>query len=254
MIERFSSNFMNPPKVIWLKDLKMVSGCIGCLKCSMNLHCVFTERDGHRALLDEDVVGSDILVMASDITNCYLTPAWQQFFTRLFSNGHVPYFSHMQVGFLFSGPYTNYPYIREIFEGFIGYARNGIYDYLSDECADQKELEEHLDRMAQVLLADSERRYFPAPKFQAISAQKLFRDEIFDQLRVVFQNDHRYFKKHGMYDFPTKKLGKRLVMTMLSWLLRIPGIRQRFYTKEMIPGMLRPYEKVLRPMRRAREA
>jgi multimeric flavodoxin WrbA len=246
MIERFQSNFETKPQIVWLKSLNMVSGCMGCLKCAMDLKCVFTDKDGHRELMESTLKDADIIVMASDISNCFLSSTWQSFFTRFFYNGHVPLIKNIHIGFIFSGPLSYYPYIREIFEGFFGHSNNGIYDYLSDECENGSDLEAQLDRMAITLLEDSENGYIEPPKFQAVSAHKIFRDEIYDRLGVIFQNDHKYYKKNGLYDFPTKRYGKRLINKFLYCILNIPGLKKRAYTKELIPGMLRPFKKELK--------
>ena len=45
-----------------------------------------------------------------------------------------------------------------------------------------------LDEMAAELMEESRSGYVEPARFQAVSAQKIFRDEIFDHLRVVFQH------------------------------------------------------------------
>ncbi len=252
MIDRFSSNFVQPPRVVWLESLGLVSGCTGCLACAMDLRCVFTEKDGHRRFVDEELTTADIVVFASDIDTCFFTSRWQAFLTRLFFNGHVPLIKGKQMGVLASGPLSDYPHIRSVFDGFMGYSGNHLLDYVSDEAGEPHTVGRELDNLATALLEAKNAAYFPPPRFDAVSAHKLFRDEIFSHLGVVFQHDHQYFCKNGLYDFPTAQLGRRVLNRFLYLLLKTPGLRRRFYTREMVPGMVRPYSKVLERARLGR--
>ncbi len=72
---------------------------------------------------------------------------------------------------------------------------------------------------------------------------KIFRDDIWSELRVVFRADHRAYKRLGFYDFPQRRIGHRVLMG-LAWLITgLPGIRTRF------PSMIRT--QMIVPMRRA---
>ena len=61
----------------------------------------------------------------------------------------------------------------------------------------------------------------------------------------VFQADHRYYRKHGFYDFPQRALGRRLLNPLISLLFRVPGIRRRFDAM-VKTKMVEPYGKVLK--------
>ncbi len=73
---------------------------------------------------------------------------------------------------------------------------------------------------------------------------KIFRDDIWGQLRLVFRADHRAYGRLGIYDFPQKRLGRRILIGLGCLLTGLPGIRKRF--PAMIKkGMLWPYRRVL---------
>ena len=79
--------------------------------------------------------------------------------------------------------------------------------------------------------------------FLGVAGMKIFRDDIWSDLRVVFRADHRAYRRRGYYDFPQRKVGHQLVM-VLAWLLTgLPGIRSRF------PSMIRT--QMIVPMQRA---
>ena len=73
---------------------------------------------------------------------------------------------------------------------------------------------------------------------------KIFRDEVWGGLRIVFRADHKAYKRLGVYDFPQKRVGRR-ILVFLGWLVTgLPGIRRRL--PGMIKGqMIRPYRKIL---------
>ena len=56
--------------------------------------------------------------------------------------------------------------------------------------------------------------------------------------------DHKYYKKHGVYDFPQKQRGKMILMCFLGSLVRNPKIKVKMGNK-FNEGMVSPYKKVL---------
>ena len=64
-------------------------------------------------------------------------------------------------------------------------------------------------------------------------------------MRIIFEEDYRYFKKTGRFDFPQKKLSNRTVVPFLAALLKIPPVR-RVFEREMKRGMIMSLVKVVR--------
>jgi hypothetical protein len=77
-----------------------------------------------------------------------------------------------------------------------------------------------------------------------VAGTKLFRDAVFDKLRIVFQADHKYYKKHGFYDFPLKKYKWRLINSAIVSLTKIPFLRREF-VRRMTVEMIKPFGRVL---------
>jgi hypothetical protein len=71
---------------------------------------------------------------------------------------------------------------------------------------------------------------------------KIFRDEVFGMLGMVFRADDRYYQKNGLYDFPQKKRGLRLQNFVITSLQAFPSFRKGFY-KNLKRGMLQPLKK-----------
>ena len=84
----------------------------------------------------------------------------------------------------------------------------------------------------------------PPSTFLGLGGRLLFRDEVYGSLRMVFQADHRFYRKHGWYNFPQKKIGLRLLNPILSLLFRIPAIRRSFDEK-VKTEMIKPLEEVV---------
>jgi hypothetical protein len=101
-----------------------------------------------------------------------------------------------------------------------------------------------LDGLAHRLVACAETGYIGPPTFLGVAGRKLFRDEIWASLRFVFHADHRYYKRHGLYDFPKRSLKTRLTNAVVQLLVRIPRFRKEFL-KRIKSEMVKPLEKLL---------
>ena len=63
--------------------------------------------------------------------------------------------------------------------------------------------------------------------FLGISGIKIFRDDIWGRLRMVFPADHNAYKQLGFYKtFPQRDLRQRLMNLVILPLLSIPKIRK----------------------------
>ena len=56
--------------------------------------------------------------------------------------------------------------------------------------------------------------------------------------------DHRFYKAHGLYDFPQKKKGTVFKMYLVGTLLSSPKIKAKM-GNSLNEGMIAPYKKVL---------
>ena len=64
-------------------------------------------------------------------------------------------------------------------------------------------------------------------------------------IRAAFQADYRYYREHGMFDFPQADLRTRLMNMVLTPLVRIPSFRKRMFA-DLKKYMVQPFEPVLR--------
>ena len=77
-----------------------------------------------------------------------------------------------------------------------------------------------------------------------MAGMKLFRDEVFSELRFVFQEDHKYYRKHGIYNFPQKRIAFRLIIAALVLLSKIPPLRKKIRDR-LSQGMTGGFQKII---------
>lgn len=83
-----------------------------------------------------------------------------------------------------------------------------------------------------------------APKsFYGVGGTKIFRDLVY-LMQGIMQADHKFYKAHGIYDFPQKKRGMIFAMKALGLLMRSEAVQKKM-KGEMTKYMLLPYEKVI---------
>ena len=59
-----------------------------------------------------------------------------------------------------------------------------------------------------------------------VGAGKIFRDEIWGNLRFIFQADYRYYKNNGMMDFPQSKINTRIMHPFIP-LMKLNSIKKQ---------------------------
>lgn len=78
-----------------------------------------------------------------------------------------------------------------------------------------------------------------------MGGRKIFRDDIWGRLRFVFQADNRFYREHGMYDFPQKDLKTRIRKSKMMLLTKIPVVKKEFI-KKLKSEMIKPHQKILK--------
>ncbi|MGA9403858.1 MAG: NAD(P)H-dependent oxidoreductase [Methanoregula sp.] len=242
MTDRLYKTFSGSVEMINLHDINMKGGCLGCCQCGYDNTCVYT--DGYIDFFRNKLLPADIIIMAGSVHDRYLSSTWKQFFDRSFFRGHIPNFKGKQIGFVIAGPLHQVPALKE---ALTAWADNGGCNtqFVTDEVSGSGELDLLLDAMAARLLQCAEAGYIPPHTFYAVGGHKIFRDNIYGGMRIAFQADYRYYKEHGMFDFPQADLKTRLFNALLIPLLRIPGFRKKVFA-DMKYHMVQPFESVLK--------
>lgn len=232
MVNRFVQSFNpeNNVEVVQLDDIDIKGGCLGCMRCGYDYNCQY--KDGFADFYNNQVRTSDIIIFAGSVKGRFLSSKWKTFYDRAFFWNHTPSLVGKQIGYIISGPLSQTPNLIQYLEA-SSFARqdSNHVDIITDESEDSLEIDNLLQNFAERLLRFSEQNYIKPKNFLGVGGHKIFRDDIWGRLRMIWQADHRYFKEHGKYDFPQKKYGIRIATAVMMLLTKIPKFRKKFYNK-----------------------
>jgi len=242
MVRQMATLYGGSATVADIRDSMMKGGCLGCCRCAFDNTCVY--RDGFFEFWEKYVVPADILIMAGTIQDRYLSATWKQWNDRSFFNGHVPALKGKQVGYLVEGPLAHVQNLREVLEARAVIGGANLVGIVTSEPENPREIDAALSALAERSVRLANQGYFTTETFPAIAGRKLFRDEIWAQMRAIFQADDRYYRSHGYYDFPTKNYLQRIGTRAFSLFLCVPGVRKKV-EKDMVSYMVRPLQEVM---------
>jgi multimeric flavodoxin WrbA len=245
MVENLQKTFSPAAEVVQLKDVDIKGGCLGCMQCGIDNVCVYEGKDGFIDFFNQKIKTADILFFAGSIHDRYLSSLWKCFFDRSFFNGHIPVLRDKQIGYVISGPFSQLYNLREILEAHVGMQHSNLVGFVSDDMGSAAEINTALQIVASNAVMYSKLAYIKPRTFYQVAGTKLFRDAVWSRLRPVFQADHKYYKKHGFYNFPQKNYKWRLINSSIVLLTKIPFMRREFM-KRMKVEMIRPFTNVLK--------
>lgn len=245
MIERFKASFSGNIETINLYDLDIKGACLGCLECAYDNKCVYEDQDEFIDFYKTTIKTADILVWAGTITDRYLSARWKTYFDRSFFSGHAPSISGKQVGFLISGPLSQVPNLRQALEGYLEVQHAHPVGFVTDESCDSLEIDHMLQTMGKHLVEFAENGYIKPPTFLGVGGNKIFRDDIYGQLRFPFRADHLAYKKLGVYDFPQKDYKNRIQNTIMLLMSKLPAFRKEV-NRRIKEEMIKPLQKQLK--------
>jgi len=245
MIERFRNSFVEDVTVINLHQIDIKGGCLGCLQCGYDYQCAYGDQDEYVQFYKDHVKPADILLFAGTIQDRYLSSRWKMFFDRSFFNTHTPSLTGKQVGFILSGPLRQISNLRQILEAYTEWQQANLVDIITDEEEDSKVLDTRLQHLAERVVHLAEKHYIKPKTFLSVGGMKIFRDDVWGKLRFPFQADHRFYKKHRVYDFPHKNYKARIMNAVLILLTKIPSMRKEIYRKKMKEEMVKPFQKIV---------
>jgi len=228
MIQALAGNFKTPVEIINLMDIDIKGGCLGCCKCGLDNVCEYEGKDGYIEFYNEKIKKADIVVYAGAIFDRYLSSRWKMFFDRSFFNTHMPTLQGKQIAFLISGPLGQNQNLRQILESYGDFQEANTAGIVTDESGDSAHIDALIAELAGTVVRPLENRMARPLNFLGVGGRKVFRDEVYGQLRFVFQADYRYYKKHGYFDFPQKNHKVRRLNYFMMLLTKIPPVRKKF--------------------------
>jgi len=230
MVNRFIDATDNRAELIDISGVDF-KPCTGCCRCALDNRCMFGD-DAFVKLHRDRVQSADVIVLAGEMKDRYLSSTWKKFLDRSFYMGHTPSIAGRQVGFIISGQLRNNHNLRELLTTWVELQDSSLVDIVTDE----HDVDRALDDLVRGLEYGRMSDYISPRTFRQVGGFKLFRDYIWGELRPIFQADHRYYRKHGLYDFPQKSIRIRLMNLILPPILRIPPVKRKML--QMMPGAM----------------
>lgn len=244
MLTRFVDGIDGDVEVVHLESLDIKGGCIGCLHCGYDNTCAYEGKDGFIDFYNQKVRSADIIVFAGTIRDRFLSARWKTYFDRAFFNTHIPTLIGKQIGFLISGPLMQISNLREILAAYCEWQQTNLVDIVTDEYGDSAAIDALIQGLAERLIWSAGRNYLKPMTFRGVGGMKIFRDEVWGNLRFVFQADHRYYRRQGFYDFPQKNFKTRRLNFLMILLTKIPSFRKVF-VKTINDKMIKPLQYVV---------
>jgi len=237
MIERFRAVLKYKSRVVNISEYPFRGGCLGCFNCAATGKCVY--KDGFDDFLRNSIQTADAIIYAFTIRDHSMGPVFKTYDDRQFCNGHRTVTMGRPTGYLISGNYPAEANLRTIIEGRSEVGGN----FLAGVACDETDPDTEIDRLAARLDYAISHKYVQPSNFYGVGGMKIFRDLIW-LMRGMMKADHRFYKKHGLYDFPQKKKVTALKMYLVGALISSPRLKAKMGNK-MNEGMIAPYKKVL---------
>lgn len=236
MIQDFRDQYPHDSRVVNLNEYPFRGGCLGCFHCAVSGKCVYT--DGFDDFLRQEIQGGSAIVYAFRIQDHSMGSRMKLYDDRQFCNGHRTVTSGMPMGYLIRGDLEAEPNLNMIIQGRADVGGN----FLAGVAVDAR----GVSNLAKELDYALETKLTQPAMFLGVGGMKIFRDLIYT-MQGMMQADHKFYKEHGIYDFPQKQVGTILKMKLVGALLSNPKVMEKAGSK-MTEGMLMPYTKLFRKL------
>ena len=243
MIEDFRAALPCERRVVNIRHFPFDGGCLGCFGCAITGKCVY--KDGFDEFLRNTIQTADGFVYAFTISDHYTHSSFKCFDDRQFCNGHRTVTHSIPIGYLISGDYRYESNLRMIVEGRAEVGGN----YLAGVATDEEKTAEGIRSLAENLTFAMEHHLSRPANFYGVGGMKIFRDLIY-MMQGLMKADHKFYKEHGIYDFPQKQKKRIWQMRLVGALMAIPSVQKKAKGK-MTEAMVAPYEKVINELKKS---
>lgn len=237
MIADFRASLPCKSRVVNIREFSFGGGCLGCFGCAITGKCVY--KDGFDEFLRKTIQTADGFVYAFAISDHYTHSSFKCFDDRQFCNGHRTVTHGTPIAYLIRGDYRYESNLRMIVEGRAEVGGN----YLCGVATDEADTAADIRALAGNLAFAMDNHLTRPANFYGVGGMKIFRDLIY-VMQGLMKADHKFYKQHGIYDFPQKQRARIWQMRLVGALLAIPAVQKQAKGK-MTEAMIGPYEKVV---------
>lgn len=239
MVSQMASSFSGEVTTCHLDDIGMKGGCLGCVQCAFDNQCVYT--DNFCSFWKNQVEPADIIVYAGTIRDRYLSAQWKQFFDRSFFLGHIPRFRGKQQILMVEGPLVQVPGLLENLSCLL--SGGNLIDIITDEPDESERIDALIRSAAERAVKFARSGFIRPPVFPSVAGRIILRDAVWGDLRPIFRADHRYYKSHGLYDFPQYQYRKRISRFFFSLFMSLRPVQKKV-KPAMKDHMIQPFSRV----------
>lgn len=237
MIVDFRAALPFRSRVVNLREFPFSGGCLGCFGCAITGKCV--HKDGFDEFLRTEIQKADAFVYAFTISDHYTHSSFKCFDDRQFCNGHRTVTHGTPIAYLISGDYQYESNLRMIVE-----ARSEVGgNYLCGVATDEGNTKADIQTLADSLSFAIKKKLSRPANFYGVGGMKIFRDLIYI-MQGMMKADHKYYKTHGIYDFPQKQKKRILQMKLVGAMISIPSVQKKM-KGQMSQYIIGPYQKVV---------
>ncbi len=237
MLERFVNVSPYPCKVINLREFPFSGGCLGCFHCASDGTCVY--KDGFDDYLRSNIQNSCATVYAFTIKDHSMGSRFKMYDDRQFCNGHRTVTMGKPVGYIINGQLSTEPNLQMLIKARAQVGGN----YLTRIACNEGDIDREINALAAELQYAVENDYQQPADFYGVGGMKIFRDLIY-MMQGLMREDHRFYKKHGFYDFPQKRAGMIAGMYLVGGMMNNKKLATKIGAN-MTRGMLVPYKSVI---------
>ncbi len=237
MIAAFRAALPFESRVVNLREFPFSGGSLGCFGCAVTGKCVY--KDGFDEFLQTKIQSADAFVYAFTISDHYTHSSFKCYDDRQFCNGHRTVTHGTPIAYLISGDYTYESNLRMIVEGRSEVGGNYLCGVATDEGNAASDIQNLADSLAFAL----EKKLSRPANFYGVGGMKIFRDLIY-VMQGMMKADHKFYKAHGIYDFPQRQKKRILQMKLVGAMLAVPSVQKKM-KGQMNQYIIGPYEKVV---------
>ncbi|MFI3172000.1 MAG: NAD(P)H-dependent oxidoreductase [Eubacteriales bacterium] len=237
MIDDFKATCEYQVREVNIREYKFSGGCLGCMECTATGSCIY--KDGFPDFLRNNIQNADAIIYAYTIENHYTHSSFKCYDDRQFCNGHRPVTKGMPVGYIISGDYESEHNVQTLVEGRTDVGGVYLCGIVTDERDTTTEIKQLSDSLSYALT-----HQIDLPNmFYGVGGTKIFRDLVY-KMQGMMQEDHKFYKKNGIYDFPQNNKLKILQMKIIGMAITNPKIKAK------MPGtisqfIIQPYTKLI---------
>ena len=238
IIEDFKNIFPYKTREINIREYNFHGGCLGCFGCAITGKCVY--KDGFDDFLRNEIQKADAIIYAFTIENHYTHSSFKLYEDRQFCNGHRTVTEGMPIGYIISGDYDSEYNLQTLIESRAEVGGNFL-TYIAND--DNKDIYNELEKLSSIMKYAIDNKCTRPKNFYGVGGMKIFRDLIY-VMQGLMKEDHKYYKKHNIYDFPQKQRMKMLQIKLVGALISIPSMQKKMKNK-MNEYILMPYKKII---------